>query len=157
MTGASRTSRFIKAGPDKVYAAFMNPAALVAWMPPGEMTGRLHDFDGREGGGYRMSLFYPADEEMMRGKTAENEDIVSVRFIALEPARRIVEAVTFQSPDPAFAGEMRIDIRFDAVHDGTEVTFICEDIPSGIRPEDNDTGTRQSLEQLARYVERAIG
>jgi uncharacterized protein YndB with AHSA1/START domain len=153
MTGASRTSRFIKAGPDKVYAAFMDPAALVVWMPPGEMTGRLHDFDGREGGGYRMSLFYPADEETMRGKTADNEDMVDVRFIELEPSRRIVEAVTFHSPDPAFAGEMRIHIRFDPMHGGTEVTFICTGIPPGIRPEDNDTGTRQSLDQLAHFIE----
>ncbi|MBK1869891.1 SRPBCC domain-containing protein [Aestuariivirga sp. YIM B02566] len=153
MTGSSRTSRFIKASPDKVYAAFMDPIALLAWMPPGEMTGRMHDFDGREGGGYRMSLFYPASEPTMRGKTAENEDMVDVRFVALEPARRIVEIVTFQSPDPAFAGEMRIEIRFDAIRGGTEVTFICTDIPSGIRPEDNDTGTQQSLAQLARYLE----
>ena len=153
MTGASRTSRFIKANPDEVYAAFMDPAALLTWMPPGEMTGRLHDFDGREGGGYRMSLFYPASEQTMRGKTTENEDMVDVRFVALEPPRRIVEIVTFHSPDPAFAGEMRIDIRFDAIRGGTEVTFICTDIPSGIRPEDNDTGTRQSLDQLARFIE----
>lgn len=153
MTGSSRTTRFIKARPDKVYAAFMDPAALLAWMPPGEMTGRIHDFDGREGGGYRMSLFYAASEQTMRGKTAENEDMVDVRFVELQPAQRIVEAVIFQSPDPAFAGEMRIEIRFDASRDGTEVTFICTDIPSGIRPEDNDTGTQQSLLQLARYLE----
>jgi uncharacterized protein YndB with AHSA1/START domain len=153
MTGSSRTSRFIKASPNKVYAAFMDPAALLAWMPPGEMTGRIHDFDGREGGGYRMSLFYPASEQTMRGKTAENEDMVNVRFVELQPSRRIVEAVTFQSPDPAFAGEMRIEIRFDIVPNGTEVTFICTDIPSGIRPEDNDTGTQESLAQLARYLE----
>lgn len=153
MTGSSRTSRFIKASPDKVYAAFMDPAALIAWMPPGEMTGRIHDFDGREGGGYRMSLYYPASEPTMQGKTAENEDMVNVRFVELHPSRRIVEAVTFQSPDPAFAGEMRIEIRFDASRGGTEVTFICTDIPSGIRPEDNDTGTQESLAQLACYVE----
>lgn len=153
MTGSSRTSRFIKASPDKVYAAFMDPAALIAWMPPGEMTGRIHDFDGREGGGYRMSLFYPASEQTMRGKTAENEDMVDVRFVELSPGHRIIEAVTFQSPDPAFAGEMRIEIRFDASRDGTEVTFICTDIPAGIRPEDNDTGTQESLAQLACYLE----
>jgi len=153
MTGSSRTSRFIKASPDKVYAAFMDPAALIAWMPPGEMTGRIHDFDGREGGGYRMSLFYPASEQTMRGKTTENEDMVDVRFVELRPSRRIVEVVTFQSPDPAFAGEMRIEIRFDASRVGTEVTFICTDIPSGIRPEDNDADTQESLVQLARYLE----
>lgn len=131
----------------------MDPDALLAWLPPGGMTGRLHGFDGQEGGGYRMSLFYPDNEQSMRGKTADREDMVSVRFVELRPARRIVEAVTFHSADPALAGEMRIEIRFEDVAGGTEVTFLCTDIPAGIRPEDNDEGTRLSLEQLARYVE----
>ncbi len=34
----------------------MNPAALVHWLPPGEMTAEIHEFDGQVGGGYRMSL-----------------------------------------------------------------------------------------------------
>lgn len=153
MTGSSRNAQFIKAGPDKVYAAFMDPQALIAWLPPGGMTGRIHDFDAREGGGYRMSLFYPEDEPEMRGKTTGNEDMVSVRFVELRPSRRIVEAVTFASADPAFAGEMRIEIDFEAIRDGTEVVFICADIPPGIRPQDNEEGTRLSLAQLARYLE----
>jgi hypothetical protein len=37
--------------------------------------------------------------------------------------------------------------------DGTEVTISLEGIPPGIRPEDNDAGTRSSLEKLARYTE----
>lgn len=150
---SSRTTGFVKAAPKEVYAAFMDPDDLLAWLPPGGMTGRLYDFNGQEGGGYRMSLFYPASEHSMRGKTADKEDMVSVRFVELRPARRIVEAVTFHSDDPAFAGEMRIEIRFDEVPGGTDVTFLCTDIPPGIRPHDNDEGTRQSLEQLARYVE----
>lgn len=56
--GAStRTSRVIKARPEELYAAFMDPAALVDWLPPAEMTGKIHEFDARVGGGYRMSLF----------------------------------------------------------------------------------------------------
>lgn len=154
MTDAtSRTSRIIKAAPQKVYAAFMDPDALLAWLPPGGMTGRLYDFDGRECGGYRMSLFYPASETAMRGKTADKEDMVSVRFVEVRQATRIIEAVTFHSDDPAFAGEMRIEISFDEAPGGTEVTFLCSDIPPGIRPQDNDEGTRLSLDQLAHYVE----
>jgi hypothetical protein len=33
------------------------------------------------------------------------------------------------------------------------VTIAFANIPPGIRPEDNDAGTRSSLEKLARYVE----
>jgi uncharacterized protein YndB with AHSA1/START domain len=94
----TRASKVIGAEPDEVYEAFMNPASLVEWLPPGEMTGRVHEFDGRAGGGYRMSLFYPLTERTHRGKTAEREDMVSVRFVELVPARRIVQAVTFPAP-----------------------------------------------------------
>jgi uncharacterized protein YndB with AHSA1/START domain len=91
---ATRISRVIKAAPEAVYAAFMDPDALAAWLPPARMTGRVHSFDARVGGGYRMSLFYPPDERVFRGETADREDRVNVRFVELVPPRRIVEAIT---------------------------------------------------------------
>lgn len=153
--GSTRTSKVIKAPRDVVYRAFLDPAALVAWMPPGDMTGELASFDARVGGGYRMSLYYPAGETRRRGKTAANEDAVRVRFVELSSPERVVEAVTFQSDDPAFSGEMRMEVSFVAVASGTDVTIACTKIPPGIRPEDNDAGARSSLEKLARYVERS--
>lgn len=53
----------------------------------------------------------------------------------------------------AFAGEMTMVVTFGASAGGTVVTIVFEDNPPGIRPEDNDAGTRSSLEQLARYVD----
>ena len=150
---STRTSRTITARPEEVYAAFMDPDVLMDWLPPGGMTGVMHEFDARVGGGYRMSLFYEQDETEFRGKTADNEDGVNVRFVDLTPPYRIVEAVTFASTDPAFAGEMTITITFDAVPGGTEVTFLSTNLPPGLRPEDNEAGTRLSLEQLARRFE----
>ena len=44
-------------------------------------------------------------------------------------------------------------VTFEERDGGTEVTVLFEHIPPGIRPEDNDAGTRSSLEKLARYVE----
>jgi Activator of Hsp90 ATPase homolog 1-like protein len=101
---STRTARIIKARPEELYDAFMDPAALIEWLPPGEMTGKIHAFDARVGGGYRMSLFYPPDERSFRGKTSETEDMVDVRFVELTPPRRIVEAVTFVTTDPALSG-----------------------------------------------------
>ena len=152
--GAStRTSRIIKAPPQKVYEAFMDPTQLVAWLPPGEMTGKIHAFDARLGGGYRLSLFYPANERSFRGKTSHREDMIDVRFVELVPQRRIVEAVNFVTTDPAFFGEMTIEVTFEAVSGGTEVTFSCKNLPPGLRAEDNEAGARLSLEQLARRFE----
>ena len=97
---STRTPRVINARPEEIYDAFMDPVKLVAWLPPGEMTGKIHEFDGRVGGGYRMSLFYPPTESPFRGKTAEREDRVSVRFVELVPPRRIVEVISFHTSDP---------------------------------------------------------
>src|SRR5262245_15285529 len=66
----TRTSRVIRTRPEELYEAFIDPAALVAWLPPAEMTGKIHEFDARVGGGYRMSLFYPPTERAFRGKTS---------------------------------------------------------------------------------------
>ena len=149
----SRISRVVRARPEELYAAFLDPAALVDWLPPAEMTGEIHEFDARVGGGYRMSLFYPPDEHAFRGKTSDREDMVNVRFVELAPPRLIVEIVSFVSADPAFLGEMTMTATFEEVSGGTEVTLLFENLPRGLRPEDNETGARLSLEQLARRIE----
>jgi uncharacterized protein YndB with AHSA1/START domain len=150
---STRTSRCIKASRATIYRAFTEPTALAAWLAPDEMTGQIHAFDARVGGGYRMSLFYPASEQANRGKTTEREDRFTARFVELTPPARIVQAVTFDSKDPAFAGEMIMTVTLEECDGGTEVTIAFDRIPPGIRPEDNDAGTRSSLEKLARYVE----
>jgi uncharacterized protein YndB with AHSA1/START domain len=55
----TRTSRVIRARPEELYAAFLDPTALVDWLPPAEMTGEIHEFDAQVGGGYRMSMLTP--------------------------------------------------------------------------------------------------
>jgi len=150
MSASTTASKVIRARPDEVYEAFMNPAILIEWLPPGEMTGRIHEFDGREGGGYRISLFYPPTERAHRGKTAEREDMVSVRFVELVPPRRIVEAVTFHTTDPGLQGEMTLVVTLSDVPGGTEVTIECTNLPPGLRPQDNEAGSRESLDKLAK-------
>jgi uncharacterized protein YndB with AHSA1/START domain len=149
----TRTSKLIKAPREKVYQAFLDPEALVVWLPPGEMTGKVHSFNAQVEGGYRMSLFYPSSDQAHRGKTSEREDSFSARFVELAPPERIVQSVTFQSDDPAFSGEMGFAATFRIADGGTEVTIACTNIPAGIRIEDNEAGCRESLEKLARYIE----
>ena len=151
----TRTSAVIKATPEALYRTFTDPAALAVWMAPGDMTARVHQFDGRVGGGYQMSLSYPSSDATARGKTSEREDRYAARFVNLTPPRRLVAAITFDTDDPAFAGEMVMEATFEAEDAGTRVTLVFTDLPPGIRPEDNEIGTRLSLEKLARYVEHA--
>lgn len=121
-------------------------------MCPEGMTGKVHEFDGRVGGGYRMSLFYPPS--MGSGKTSEREDRYTARYVELSPPRKVVQTITFDSQDPAFSGEMKMEVALEEKgHETTEVTIAFDDIPPGIRPEDNDAGTRSSLDRLSRYLE----
>ena len=150
---STRNSRFIKAPPEVIYRAFTDPVALAVWLAPGEMTGEVHRFAYGVGGGYQMSLYYPPSEGSSPGKTADREDRYTARFVELTPPRRIVEAITFDSVDPAFSGAMIMEVALEAAEGGTTVSIIFKDIPPGIRPEDNEVGTRLTLEKLARYVE----
>ena len=154
---STRNSAFIKAAPEDVYRAFTDPAALAIWFAPGDMTAKVHDFDGSVGGGYQMSLYYPASDTTSQGKTGEKEDRYTARYVELRPPRRIVESIMFDSMDPAFAGEMMMDVTLEAADGGTNVIIVFKNIPPGIRPEDNEMGTRLTLEKLARYVEKDAG
>ena len=69
------------------------------------------------------------------------------------PYAKIVEVIEFESQDPAFAGEMRMIVSLADTDGGTEVTVLCEDIPKGIRPEDNELGCKESLQKLTALLE----
>lgn len=146
-------SRVIKASPQTIYRAFVDPEAWVSWLPPEGMQGHMYEFDARNGGAYRMSLTYVGTDHATPGKTSEHADIVQGKFLKLVPDEQIVQAVEFESDDPAFAGTMTMTWTLAAVPQGTEVTIVCEHVPEGIRQEDHDLGLRSSLENLAAYAE----
>lgn len=152
----TRVSRLIKAPRHKIYQAFLDAEALAAWLAPDTMTGTVHVFEPHEGGAIHMSLSYPSIEETPNGtggKSSDNTDTFRGTFAELVPDEKVVWLTEFESPDPAFAGEMRLTWSLTDAVDGTEVTVICENIPAGIRPEDNEAGSQSSLEKLAAFVE----
>jgi uncharacterized protein YndB with AHSA1/START domain len=155
--GRKRTdqaSRVLDATPQAVYRALVDPVALVAWLPPKGMRGQIHAFEPRVGGSYRMTLFYEDEAHAGSGKSAANADVVRGRFLELSPDERIVQQIQFDSVDPAFAGTMTMTWRLTAVPTGTEVAFICENVPEGIRQEDHEVGMRSTLENLAAFIEK---
>ena len=113
----------------------------------------MHTFDPREGGKFRMSLTYQDPKHSPGGKTSEDTDTFQGRFVELVPYEKIVWVVEFESQDRGFAGEMRITFRLADAEGGTEVVVFCEDIPKGVRPEDNEMGCRSSLQNLAALLE----
>jgi uncharacterized protein YndB with AHSA1/START domain len=146
-------SRIINAPREAVYQAYLDPEAVAAWLPPGSMTGVVHAFDAREGGTFSMSLVYAEAEDVGRGKTSETTDTFQGRFVKLVPGEQVVWATEFESADPTFAGEMTITTNLASVKGGTDVTVVCENIPPGIRLEDNETGCRMTLDQLADFLD----
>jgi uncharacterized protein YndB with AHSA1/START domain len=153
VTRTDRASRLIKARPEAIYRAFVDPEALVRWLPPEGMTGEILSFDPHAGGGYRMALRYNDADHDMLGKTSEHADVVEGKFVELAPNKRIVQSAEFESDDPAFAGTMTMTWTFDATEGGTRVAIVCEDVPQGIRKQDHDAGLKSSLRNLARLVE----
>jgi uncharacterized protein YndB with AHSA1/START domain len=151
--GRTVVSRVIDAPCAAVYRAYIDPDAVAAWLPPGSMTGVVHAFDAREGGAFSMSLVYP-DDDAGRGKTTGNTDTFRGRFATLTPNQRIVWVVEFDSANLALAGEMIVDTTLAPAGDATEVTVTCENIPPGVRPEDNEAGCRSTLEKLAAFLAR---
>jgi uncharacterized protein YndB with AHSA1/START domain len=143
----------IAAPADAVYAAFSDPDALMSWLPPGGMTGRVLEYDFRSGSRYKIELTYGDDAPISVGKTTERTDVSAGRFVSLEPGRRIVQSVEFESDDAAFSGgEMIMTWSFEPTAAGTMVTITAENVPPGIGRDDHHAGLRSSLENLARYV-----
>jgi uncharacterized protein YndB with AHSA1/START domain len=149
----THNSREIQASPEKLYKAFTDPHALEVWMAPGDMTGKVHHFDLREGGSYEMSLFYPGTDKHSKGKSGAKEDRYTSRFVELKPHKKIVEVITFDSSDRRFAGEMTMEVTFEPHGKSTRVNMVFKNIPEGIQPEDNEKGTELTLEKLAKYAE----
>lgn len=151
-TSTTQNSKDIKATTETLYNAFTNPDALSKFLAPGDMIGKVYNFSLATGEGYQMSLFYPESDKSSKGKTAEKEDRFNARFIELTPNKKIVQAVTFESSDPAFGGEMIMEITFEPKGSETTVTILFTNIPAGIKPGDNEKGTQLTLEKLANYV-----
>ncbi len=113
-------SRVIEAPLTRVYAALVDPHALVKWLPPQGMTGKFDHFDARAGGSYRMTLTY-AEAPASGGKSGVDSDVVEARFVEIAPDDRVVQAIDFQSGDPSFAGTMTMTWTVSEADGGTRV------------------------------------
>lgn len=121
-------------------------------MVPDGMTSDVRLFEPYEGGRFRISLTY--DSPTDAGKTDARTDTFHGRFIRLVPDAEVVQVVEFETTDPELQGEMTITYALaDATDGGTDLVGIHEDLPPGVRPEDNELGWSISIDKLARLVE----
>lgn len=148
-----RASLRIPASPERIYDAFVDASALSKWLPPKGARGIIDAFEPRPGGAFRMTLVFDSANST-GGKTTNNTDVVSGRFVELVPGERIVWAINFESDDPSFAGTMTMTWTFAAENGSTLVTITAADVPPGIRPEDHEVGMASSLANLAEEISR---
>ncbi|WP_243384871.1 SRPBCC family protein [Geothrix alkalitolerans] len=144
-TNTVHLHRVLRAGPDKVYRAFLDPDALVKWLPPHGFTGKVHHLEARVGGTYRMSFtnFGTGQSHSFGGE-----------YLELVPGARIRHTDTFD--DPNLPGTMETAISLKAVSVGTEVDIVQAGIPAVIPPEACYLGWQESLALLAQLVEAEI-
>jgi uncharacterized protein YndB with AHSA1/START domain len=150
---STRVSRHVNAARPAVYRALVDAGAIAKWRVPDGMSARVHEFDAREGGAFRISLSYgtPAGT----GKSAAHTDTYHGHFVRLVPDEQVVEVFEFETADPGLRGEMTMTTTLTDAGGGTDVLVVHEGIPDQVPAADNETGTRMALASLARLVEAA--
>lgn len=144
-TGTVRLHRVLRATPERVYRAFIDPEAMVKWLPPHGFTGKIHAMDARVGGSYKMSF-----TNFSTGKSHS----FGGQFVELTPGERIRYTDAFD--DPALPGEMTTTVSLRPVLVGTELSIVQEGIPAMIPVEACYLGWQESLFLLAKLVEADI-
>lgn len=146
-TTSTRISRHVNAPRADVYRALLDPQAVAMWMVPSDMTSHVHEFDGRVGGSFRISLTY--DAPTRTGKTTAHTDTYHGHFVKLVPNEEVVEVMEFETADPAMRGEMTVTFTLTDADGGTDVLAVHDNVPPGLSPADNETGWRMALDKLA--------
>jgi uncharacterized protein YndB with AHSA1/START domain len=144
-TNAVRLHRVLRAAPEKVYRAFIDPDAMAKWLPPNGFTGKVHHLDAKVGGTYKMSF---------TNFTTGHSHSFGGTYLDLVPHERIRHTDKFD--DPGLPGEMETTVSLKRVSVGTEVHIVQEGIPPAIPPEACYLGWQESLTLLAQLVEAEI-
>ena len=144
-TGTVRLHRVLRASPEKLYRAFIDPDAMCKWLPPHGFTGRMHSMDARVGGAYKMSFtnFSSGNSHSFGGK-----------FVEMVPGEKLVYTDAFD--DPKLPGTMKTTVLLSKVSCGTELNVTQEGIPEVIPVEMCYLGWQESLELLKQLIEPEI-
>jgi uncharacterized protein YndB with AHSA1/START domain len=123
-TNTIRLHRVLRATPERIYRAFLDPDAMAKWLPPNGFTGKVHHMDAKVGGTYKMSFtnFSTGKSHSFGGTYRE-----------LAPHDRICYTDKFD--DPNLPGEMLTTVTPKKVSCGTELTVVQEGLPATIPAE----------------------
>lgn len=136
-----------------VYRALLDPTAIARWRVPDGMSARVHAFDAREGGEFRISLTYRTGAA---GKSGAHTDTYHGRFVTLVPGEKVVETMEFETDLPDLRGVMTMTTTLADAGDGTDVVVEHDGLPDAVPAADNEAGTRMALANLAALVESGL-
>jgi uncharacterized protein YndB with AHSA1/START domain len=145
MSNTIELHRVLKSTADRVFRAFVTPAAFAKWLPPHGFIGEVHAMDGRVGGRYRMSF---------TNFTTGHSHAFGGEYLELEPGKRV--RYTSEFDNPHLPGTMQTTVTLREVFCGVEVHIRQEGIPDAIPVEACHLGWQESLELLAKLVEPEI-
>jgi len=145
MSGTVNLHRVFKAPMNRVFRAFSDPDALASWNPPYGFIAKVHSFDFREGGSYKMSF---------KNFTTNQEHSFGGTFTTIKENELLVYGDKFD--DPNLPGQMTNTVTFREVMGGTEVKITQEGIPDAIPVEMCYLGWEDSLHKLKCLVEPEI-
>lgn len=140
-----RLHRVLKAPPERIYRAFLDPDAIPKWLPPHGFTCKVHQLDAKVGGTYRMSF---------TNFSTGNGHSFGGTYLELVPNERIRNDDRFE--DPNLPGTMITTVTLKQVSVGTDVQVVQEGIPDAIPLEACYLGWQESLLLLAQLVEPDI-
>jgi uncharacterized protein YndB with AHSA1/START domain len=145
MPSTIRLHRVFKTKPERLYKAFLDPDAMVKWLPPHGFTGKIHHLDARVGGTYRMSF---------TNLTSGSSHSFGGEYVELVPNQRIRHTDRFD--DPNLPGTMTVTVEIRKVMVGTEINITQEGVPDVIPAEACYLGWSESLDLLKLLVEPEI-
>lgn len=137
--------RVLRAPPERIYRAFLEPDALAKWLPPRGFTCQVHQLDARVGGQFRMSF---------RNFGKGLAHTFGGEYLELAPNARL--RYTDRFDDPNLPGVLQVTVELRPVSCGTEVAITQAGIPEAIPLEVCYLGWQESLLQLAELVEPEI-
>jgi uncharacterized protein YndB with AHSA1/START domain len=145
MPNSVQLHRVLRAAPEKVYRAVLDPDATAKWLPPNGFTGKVHHMEAKVGGTYRMSF---------TNFTTGHSHAFGGQYLELVPNERIRYSDKFE--DPNLPGEMQTTVTLKRVSCGTELSIRQDGLPEVIPTEMCYLGWQESLVQLAKLVEPEI-
>jgi uncharacterized protein YndB with AHSA1/START domain len=140
-----RLHRVFATKPEKLFRAFLDADAMAKWLPPHGFTCKVHHFEGKVGGTFRMSF---------TNFTTGNSHAFGGEYLEVVPNERVRYTDKFE--DPNLPGVMEVTVVLRAVACGTEINIEQANLPTVIPVESCYLGWQQSLNQLAALVEPDI-